>query len=323
MKKSIVFNKIPEGIALKMRDSDAKKPAANQVVVKNVAVGINEDDALLDMMIDDTSFSVIPGYNASGHIVEVGADVKNFSPNNSVVYFSKNMGCYQESCVVNERDLIALPKEIRHKDAAIYFAALYAHTAVKRIFLIQPQMIVLIHNVTSGIGYLLAQCANTAGAIVIGTIDSDNKKDFALKYGCHKVVNYISETWDKEVMDITKNYGVNVVYDSLGTKTLDASMRCLTKMGILVCYGARSRLIKHVDVRKLHAKSLYITFPSIFDYKANRIELVLSANDVFGMISSKEIKIKIDSEYRLENMLNAHKKLKNNDVMGSMIANID
>ncbi len=52
------------------------------------------------------------------------------------------------------------------------------------------------------------------------------------------------------------------------------------------------------------------------------MELLLTADEVFSMISSGKIKISIDSEYSLDNIKEAHRKLKNNEAVGSMIANV-
>ena len=319
MGKAITLKQIGGEQVLEAKNAEINKPEEGEVLVKNITVGISEDDVCLNV----NAPYIIPGYSASGDIIKVGANVSGFSVGNSVVYMSRDMKCYQESCLVNTNNLIALPEKINHKTAAAaYFAGMIAHTLLKRVYLVRPEIILLIHDATSGIGHILAQWANILGAIVIGSVDHDNKKDFALEHGCHKVLNYNAEVWDKDVMEITKNYGVNVVYDPLGKKTFDASIRCITKMGIMVCYGEKSRSIGDIDIAKLSEKSLYITRPSVFDYKSNKMELLLTADEVFSMISSGKIKISIDSEYSLDNIKEAHRKLKNNEAVGSMIANV-
>ena len=317
MGKAIVLNQIGGEPTLQIQNIDLKGPKDGQVLVKNVAIGINEDDIHINTQ------GAIPGYSASGDIVEIGDNVSGFAIGDSVAYMSKNIGCYQEYCVVNANDLVALPDSMYHKTAAAaYFSCMMAHALAKRVFFIRPNMVVLIHDAASGIGYILSQLAKISGAIVIGTVDDDEKKEFALKHGCHKVINYSSGICEKEALNITQNQGVNAVYDQRGIEGFDESIKCLTKMGKMVCYGAKAQSIKQLDTSRLAEKSIYLTFPSIFDYKENRMELVLSANDVFGMIAAGEIKIKIDSEYSLERIAQAHQKLKTNKIMGSILANI-
>ena len=57
-------------------------------------------------------------------------------------------------------------------------------------------------------------------------------------------------------------------------------------MGILVCYGPQSKIITNIDSNKIAEKSLYITFPSIFDYKSNKMERVLSSDELFSIIKA-------------------------------------
>ncbi|WP_236870633.1 alcohol dehydrogenase catalytic domain-containing protein, partial [Candidatus Bandiella numerosa] len=131
-------------------------PGEGQILVKNIVAGINEDDVSINVP-GDKRF-IIPGYSASGDILQVGANVTGFRSGDSVAYFTRNMGCYQENSIVNAEDLIAVPEEIYQKTAgATYFAGMMAHSLLKRVYIIGSKSIVLIHNISSGIGYILAQ----------------------------------------------------------------------------------------------------------------------------------------------------------------------
>ncbi|MBY0580596.1 MAG: zinc-binding dehydrogenase [Rickettsiales bacterium] len=321
MPKSVKLVKSGDNQQLQIENIDSQNPGEGQILVKNIVAGINEDDIFVNVP-EDKRF-IVPGYSASGDVLQVGANVTGFRPGDSVVYFTKNMGSYQENAIVNAENFVAVPEEIYQKTAgATYFAGMMAHSLLKRVYIIGSKSIVLIHNISSGIGYILAQWANDLGAIVIGSVDSDNKKAFALEHGCRTVVNYQSENWQQEIMEFTKGYGVNIIYDSLGGIVHDKNIACMTKMGILVYYGARLNQMANIDINKLSAKSLYITFPSIFDYKSNKMERVLCADEVFGMIKAGRIKVKICDEYSLDNISQAYDKVKSNNFMGSALINI-
>ena len=317
MGKAVTLQQVGNEQVFKIENAEVNKPKQGEVLVKNTVIGINEDD----FYSDTNSSTIIPGCSGSGQILEVGAGVSGFAAGDRVVYLSK--GCYQESCIVNQNDLIVIPEESNSRIiGATYFAGIMVHTLVKRVYLVRPEVILLIHDATSGIGHILTQWANILGATVIGSVDSDDKKGFALQHGCHNVVNFNSESWDKDIMEMTKNYGVNVIYDPLGKKTFDNSIKCLIKIGIMVCYGPKSQSIGAIDINSLSKKSLYITSPSVFDYQPNKMELLLTANEVFGMISTGKIKVNIDSEYTLENIGEAYQKLKSNKTMGLMVATL-
>ena len=136
------------------------------------------------------------------------------------------------------------------------------------------------------------------------------------------MINYQSENWEQEIIEFTKGYGVNIIYDSLGGVFHDKNIACITKMGILVYHGVRLNQMSSINVDKLSAKSLYVTFPSIFDYKNNKMEMVLCADEVFGMIKSGRIKVTICDEFGLDNVSQAYDKVKSNNLMGSIVINI-
>lgn len=321
MPKSVKLIKSGDNQQLQIENIESQNPGEGQALVKNMVAGINENDVFANVP-SDKQF-IVPGYSASGDILEVGSNVTGFKPGDSVVYFSKNMGCYQENTIVSAEDLIAIPEEIYKKTAAAaYFSGMMVHSLLKRVYIVDSKSIVLIHNVSSSIGYILAQCANDLGAIVIGSVDSDSKTTFALECGCRKVVNYQSENWEQEIIEFTKGYGVNIIYDSLGGIIHDKNIACLTKMGILVYYGAKLNQMSSIDIAKISAKSLYITFPSIFDYKSNKMERVLCADEVFGMIIHDRIKITICDEFSLDDITQAYEKVRSNNIMGSAVIKI-
>lgn len=321
MPKSVKLIKSGDNQQLQIENIESQNPGEGQALVKNMVAGINENDVFANVP-SDKQF-IVPGYSASGDILEVGSNVTGFKPGDSVVYFSKNMGCYQENTIVSAEDLIAIPEEIYKKTAAAaYFSGMMVHSLLKRVYIVDSKSIVLIHNVSSSIGYILAQWANDLGAIVIGSVDSDSKTTFALECGCRKVVNYQSENWEQEIIEFTKGYGVNIIYDSLGGIIHDKNIACLTKMGILVYYGAKLNQMSSIDIAKISAKSLYITFPSIFDYKSNKMERVLCADEVFGMIIHDRIKITICDEFSLDDITQAYEKVRSNNIMGSAVIKI-
>ena len=65
--------------------------------------------------------------------------------------------------------------------------------------------------------------------------------------------------------------------------------------------------------------SLYFTRPTVATYTANRDDLILSANSVFNMISSGNIKVEIGQRYSLDNAVQAHEDTEAGKTKGSSI----
>ena len=89
-------------------------------------------------------------------------------------------------------------------------------------------------------------------------------------------------------------------------------------MGMCVTFGESSGNTEKMDLNHLVANSLYVTRPTMAMYKANRIELVLSADEVFAALTKKIITPKITT-YDFKNAAQAHKDLESRNTTGSLV----
>ena len=71
---------------------------------------------------------------------------------------------------------------------------------------------------------IFCQWAKSLGCKVIGTVGSDEKIEIAKNYGCSEVINYTKQDFQKEVMNITNQEGLPVVYDGVGKVTMVKSL---------------------------------------------------------------------------------------------------
>ena len=90
---------------------------------------------------------------------------------------------------------------------------------------------VLFHAAAGGVGQIFCQWAKSLGCTVIGTVGSDEKIEIAKEYGCAHVINYNKDDFQKEVMKITGNQGLPVVYDGVGKKTFEKNTALIITWG--------------------------------------------------------------------------------------------
>jgi NADPH2:quinone reductase len=167
---------------------------------------------------------------------------------------------------------------------------------------------------------ILCQWARHLGAIVIGTVSSDEKAAVALAHGCDHTIVYTREDFTARVRDITGGEGVAVVYDSVGRTTFEGSMRCLRRRGVLASYGEASGDPDPVPPRKLgHMGSIWLTHPSLPDYTASRADLLMAANDLFAMVLAGTVRIAISHAYALRDAPQAHADLEARRTTGSIV----
>jgi NADPH:quinone reductase len=312
----------PGGIeVLKVIDVAVSPPADEEVTVKHIACEVNFLDVYHRKGIYPLDANPkIPGVSAVGYIEKLGKNVKGFREGDRVGYVCKFGGGYSVKRNINQSVIFSIPEQIPdYIAAASIVKGLTAHYLCKETFIVKPGVAVLIHAAAGGVGQILARWCNMLGALVIGTVGSEEKKGIALKAGCHKVINYQTENWVEKVLKYTNSIGVNCVYDSVGQATFSSSLECLMKIGILVSYGASSGSIQPFDIGLLSGKSLFFTKPSLFDYKENRLNLVLSAGELFENIKEELLVINEPTRFPLIEAAKAHSDLESRKTTGSSI----
>jgi NADPH2:quinone reductase len=178
----------------------------------------------------------------------------------------------------------------------------------------------LFHAAAGGVGQIFCQWAKSLGCKVIGTVGSDEKITRAKKNGCDFVINYSTEDFAAKVLELTKGKGVPVVYDGVGKNTFEGSIECLKMRGMLVSFGNSSGSVTNIDVKKMiQPKSLYFTRPTMFHYLETKNELNEGADKLFEKISLGKIKIEIFKQYKLEDVVQAHKDLEARKIIGPVV----
>jgi len=219
--------------ALQVVDLPVPEAVSTQVLVQNMAIGVN----FVDIQHREGGYyhprplPLIPGIEAAGVVVAVGDAAEGFAVGDRVAY----AGHYADYMLMDYRGLTHLPDDIGYETAAA--AMLQATTAYilsHVVHPIQPGETVLIHAAAGGVGMMLVQMAKHIGAVVIGTVSSAEKADFVAQLGADHVIRYTTQEFLTETLAITNNIGVNVVYDAIGKTTFEDSLSCLAKRGHLV-----------------------------------------------------------------------------------------
>jgi NADPH2:quinone reductase len=122
------------------------------------------------------------------------------------------------------------------------------------------------------------------------------------------------------VRELTDGTGVNVVFDSVGKDTFEASLDSLARRGLMVCVGTASGPIPPFNPQLLAMKgSLYLTRPALADYIADPAEKNALASELFGHVAAGRIKIEINQRYALPDAAQAHRDLESRRTTGSSI----
>ena len=312
---------VPE--VMRYEDIEVGKPAAGQVLLRHVAVGLNYADTYFR---DGTYQIPLPngmGVEASGVIEVVGEGVTDFQVGDRVTYtgFLNTLGAYSTSRLIDANVLIKLPEGISCETAAaMTMRGLTSAYLMRRIYDFKKGDTILLHAAAGGVGLIVSQWAKLLGLTVIGTTSSDEKAAIAKAYGCDHVINYSHENVAERVRKLTDGIGVNVVFDSVGKDTFMSSLDSLKRRGLMVCVGTASGPIPDFNPVLLAMKgSLYITRPALADYIADPAEKQALANELFDHVASGRIKIEINQRYELKDAVQAHRDLEARKTTGSSI----
>jgi NADPH2:quinone reductase len=155
---------------------------------------------------------------------------------------------------------------------------------------------------------------------VIGTVSSAAKEALAREAGAHEVIRYDQRDFEAEVRRLTNGAGVQVVYDSVGRATFDASLRCLARRGMMVLFGQSSGPVAPLDPQLLNQRgSLFLTRPTLAHYLQTRAELEQRAGEVLGGVRDGTLRVRIDRELPLAQAAEAHRALESRATSGKVL----
>ena len=326
MSRAIVIRN-PGGLdALKMEEVRLIEPGPNELLIRQTVIGLNYMD--VHQRRGDSPIKAglaVPGFESVGVVEAIGNKVDGYTVGERVACATIPYGAYAEHRIIDVDRAIAVPDDISDEMvAAVLAKGLTVHYLVFRAFAIKQGQVVLIHAAAGGVGHVLCQWAKQRGATVIATVGSAEKVKMAKSTGADFVIDLGTENLVERVKAITNGALVTVVYDGVGKDTFMDSLKCLTPLGLMVSYGQSSGVVPPVDLDLLLEHSLFLTRPSLFLYKSNKMELILSENEVFSQIRTGAIKMKLNKRYPFteEGVREAHKDLEGRKTMGASIITI-
>jgi NADPH2:quinone reductase len=259
-----------------------------------------------------------PGSEAAGVVEETGDGVTDVKRGDRVAY-AMAPGAYAEFAAVPAAKLVPIPEGISTRDAATaMLQGMTAHYLAASTFPLKEGHTALVHAAAGGVGGILVQMAKRRGARVFGTA-STTKLDIVRGDGADEVIDYTKSDFEFEVMRLTNNKGVDVVYDSVGKTTFDKSLESLTLRGMLVLFGQSSGSVPPLDPARLAKKGTFLTRPSLGHYTATRDELLWRAGELFEAIGSGAVKLRIDRELPLRAAAEAHRLLESRQTAGKLL----
>ena len=216
---------------LELAELDRPVPAADEVLVRVHAAGVNPADWKIRSgvvrRLGPPPFTL--GLDLSGVVEEVGSDGLPFEPGDEVFGVTyPPLGSYAQYSAVTATALARKPTGLDHTTAAaLPVAALTAWQALVTVAGVVAGQRVLVHAAAGGIGHLAVQVAKARGAHVIGTARAANHP-FLRELGVDDAVDYTAVDFAATVRD------VDIVLDPIAGEYGLRSLDTLVPGGLLI-----------------------------------------------------------------------------------------
>lgn len=305
---------------LRWEEIEVGEPGPKQVRIRHTAVGLNFIDVYERTGLYASQLPATPGREAAGVIEAVGSGIRDFAVGDRVAYAADRGGAYAEARVMPAERLVKLPAAIDDRSAAaMMLKGLTVQMLLRQIHRVRKSDTVLIHAAAGGVGMIAVQWAKHLGATVIATVGSVAKQDAVRALGADHVLT-LEQDWVAQVKAITRQRGVNVVYDSVGKDTFMQSLDCLRPRGLMVTYGNSSGPVPPVAPLELSKRgSLFLTRPTLFHYTATRSALQRAADELLDLVARSVIKVHVGQSYPLQDAARAHRELEARQTTGSTV----
>ena len=309
---------------LQLVDLPVGDPGPGEIRIRHQACGLNFIDVYQRTGLYANALPLTLGMEGAGIVEAVGAGVDHLKAGDRAAYASNPPGSYSEVRVMPAKTVVKLPDDIAFDTAAgMMLKGLTAQYLLKKTLPVQglqPGDHVLFHAAAGGVGLIACQWARALGLQLIGTAGGAAKCALAREHGAAHVIDYTKEDFVARVKDITGGQGVKVVYDSVGKDTWEGSLNCLRPFGLMASFGNASGPVPPFAPGSLGPKgSLYVTRQTLFTHIATREAAQAMAEDLFAVVSSGAVKIRIDQRYALADAAQAHRDLEARKTTGSTV----
>jgi NADPH:quinone reductase-like Zn-dependent oxidoreductase len=263
--------------ALEIREVPAPVPGPGEVLIDVTACALNHLD--VDVREGVSRFPVEPpfvlGVEVVGRIAALGEGVEGWQVGDRVMPLLMDTcgecrfcrtgreslciaagfisfvtsGGYAERLACSAKRLLRIPDSLSDEAAAalqIAFGTAW-HMLFTRGRLAFGET-VMINSVGSGIGSAAVQLASLAGATVIGNASSDEKLVRAIELGMDHGINHATQDVVAEVMRLTDDRGVDLVFEHVGGELFQKGLESLAKDGRLVICGGHSGEVVPFDI---------------------------------------------------------------------------
>lgn len=333
--KAVIMTTTGAPDVLKIVNMPIPVPGPGQALVKVQSAAVNFADIMRRRgqdYPDPTPLPFTPGAEVAGVVEAVGEGVEQLAVGTTVfgVVGQYGNGGYADYTIANAANLIPVPEGVDLDMAAgLLVVGVTAMVMLTEIGNLTKGSSVFIPAAAGGVGSYAVQIAKNLGAsTIIAGASTPEKRQMALDLGATHAIDYTSEGWTDQVLEITNGAGVDVALEFTGPDHLPATLKILAPFGHAIVYGSAQGPAGsgHVDGAQLNAllynpaPSQSITGLNVGYWFGLRPQAAFKAlTTLLGWVESGHVQGPAVQSMPLDQVVEAHRRLEAGETTGKLI----
>ncbi|WP_329428157.1 zinc-binding dehydrogenase [Streptosporangium sp. NBC_01495] len=302
---------------------EAPEPVAGpgQVVVDVSVAGITFVETQIrrgvDKWHDRPELPYVPGATVAGRVSSLGENVDPDWSGRRVIAGTGESGGFAERAVAAVEDLIPVPEGLGLPEAVALHTDGSTALGLVEGARIRPGEWVLVEAAGGGVGSLLVQLAQAAGARVVGAARGARKLELARDLGAEVAVDYSDPDWTSRVREATGGAGPDVVFDGVGGEIGRAAFEVTADGGRFSVHGASSGQVTEIDPTRARQRAIeVIGIEQLFGFGPR---MGRWAEQVMSEAVAGRIRPIIGQTFPLERAADAHAAIESRGALGKTL----
>lgn len=322
--RAVIVTKAGGPETLEIRNVPVPEPGPGEVRIRVAYAALNPLDTharAFRIKWGHPGFPFTPGYEYSGRIDAVGADVDR-ALIGARVASNGEWGGNAEYAIATAQRVVPIPDRLSWEiGTAFSTSAVTAWHLVHSAGRVKPGTLLVVHSAAGSVGTLVTQIAKDAGATVIGLLGGADKLEWAKQFGADHLIDYREDAaWPATMKSLTANRSADVIIDGNAGPTSLRNYEAIAPLGNVIYIGAMDGQAPAVDISMLIGKSFSVT--GFIQYVHQAQTRGAENAEIEAKLASGKWRIPIERVFPLDEIAEAHRLFESRALMGRSLIRV-
>ncbi|MBI3215587.1 MAG: zinc-binding dehydrogenase [Mycobacterium sp.] len=311
-------------------DVPVPRPGAGQVLVRNLAAGVNFAD--IDQRRENYPLQPplphVMGMEFAGVVEAIGEGVSNLEIGDRVMGFFSGAepAGYAQYAVAAADATYPMPPGLGYAEStALLVQGLTAYFLLRDGVRLTSGDSVLILAAAGGLGSMAVQLAKIMGAgKVIGAASTDDKRRFVSELGADATVDYTRSGWSARVLEATDGRGVDAALVNVGGEAFTSATAALAPFGRLSAYGGADKSTPVIDFNvefkagRLTANQT-LGFFTLYPYLFGGTQVRPALAELAQHVARGDLRVQLGVQLPMAQAVEAHRLVEGRQTTGKVV----